>query len=132
MSTASPLALVARRAGTEVELAGSHEALASLVALLSAGAPATIPLHVPEGAAKPYEAFLRAIAVRPAEGLLLAAREGDTLVFGGAPRYLLLLGENIATLLEPDAARGEHLHVEHHDEHFYLAAGSLALVVMVR
>ncbi|MFC8719826.1 hypothetical protein [Kitasatospora sp. NPDC057198] len=102
----------------EVLLAGSAEELRRLAGLVGAGA-GLLPAH----------GSLLGVEVRASEGGVLAAvDEGRSLLaIGGGDAGRAVFAEELREIAALED--GGHFHIEHHPDHFYLAEGSLPLVV---
>ncbi|GAA2118247.1 hypothetical protein GCM10009759_65360 [Kitasatospora saccharophila] len=102
----------------ELLLAGSAEELRRLAGLVSAGT-GLLPAH----------GSLLGIEVRASAGGVLVAvdEERSLLVIGGGDARRAVFAEELREIAALED--GSHFHIEHHPDHFYLAGGSLPLVV---
>lgn len=79
----------------------------------------------------PYSRYLAGIRVRStAHGLVKMSvdAERQALSFTGSGQSMKVLSENIRGLCR-EGVSGEHLHIEHFPDHFYLAESRISLVV---
>ena len=112
-------------------LEGSAEALRRLADYgRRATALATLGLRTPVNAlSHPYDDYLRAIQIRPADGLVLLEVKERVLEVTGGSAELSAVAENLLWFANQPYAAGEHLHIEHYPGHSLLAQQSLPLVV---
>ncbi|MFJ3792913.1 hypothetical protein [Kitasatospora sp. NPDC090091] len=108
----------------EVDLGASAEELSRLADAVVRGTGLLAATTTPSGNA------LTGIEVRttPGPGVLVHYdSERQLLVIGGDAAARAVLAENVRDMAS--ATEGGHLHVEYHPDHFYLAEGSVPLVV---
>ncbi len=127
------LGITSRYAREQAELCGNKAALEALAEAFVSGSAVRISLAAAKGIEPaPFEGFLRHLEIRPSNGRIKIAREGKVLTIDGAPEWLQILAENIASLwlLRPPTAR-EHLHIEFYDGHPFLDRDALPLTVVL-
>jgi hypothetical protein len=114
----------------EVELSGTRAELAALAGLLDAGEGELALAAVDDP--RPYDAAVERLVVKADEQALAKVDVGAgaaELTFVGGLESLGLIGENLASFAAESTGGSDHLHLEHYEDHFYLASGSTPLVV---
>jgi hypothetical protein len=118
----------------DLELEGSITGLTILATLLRrANDLKQVSLQVPTCPVdvKPYDGHLSTIELRPANDKIKLAREGDALIVSGAWDKMKLLADNVSLLIE-DSERGvDHCHLEYYEDHPWLDATTLPIVITV-
>jgi len=93
-------------------------------------------LRVPEQTSpSPYAGFVTAFKVENNDDCVWVGLEGNTLVIRGSVDKLKILAENIewfASSEKSNPSGGDHLHIEHYPDHFYLAPSSIPMVLVLR
>ena len=127
------LHIVASFAKHQVEVTGSVSALLEFAETLVGPEASTVrTLTVPsDKTASPYDCFLREMRVEKNGDKVVINREKDALKISGSAESLRYLAENIRWFADSEHLNspGDHLHIEYHPDHFYLAPGSDALIV---
>jgi hypothetical protein len=124
------LRLAARATDDTASLHATAAELYRLSEWLEAATPRTIDLfRAAHLRPAPYERFLETIVIEPGAGLCSMIVADASLRLRGSIESLALLGQNVRFVAKQGA--GEHLHVEHHPGHVFLAPDSAALVFAV-
>ena len=120
-----------RRTANELELALSAEAAHLLGSALRQ--PSADVATLVAGPPTPYAVWLSRILVRRHEsgkvGLSID-EAASALVLEGERRYLDILAENVEVFIDEKPRPGDHLHIEYHDDHFYLAPSRISLAIV--
>jgi hypothetical protein len=117
----------------ELELAGRLQDIAWLAEQLGQVTEVlAVDLRdITPAAIAPYDGGLRHLSLRPAPGSDVVIRSsGDELSISGDPSKLRILADNLASFAGTSHSVGQHLHIEHYPDHFYLASESQPLVVV--
>jgi hypothetical protein len=127
--------LVGKYGENSVNLEGTSDALRELSEMLQlARVVEEILLFVPPKPAVPYVRYLRSLTLGRSEDNVSVSRIGEQGTIRGAAKKLGILARNIERLADqpqPSGATNQasHMHVEYHPGHFYLAPGSVPLVI---
>jgi hypothetical protein len=75
-----------------------------------------------------------AVAIRVNAGLVSIARADDEIVISGSKEKLSILAQNIRSLADSERSGSpnricDHVHLEYYPDHFFLAEGSLPVLV---
>lgn len=121
------------RTADELELTLSPEAARLLASALRR--PEAVLPTLAEGSPAPYDEWLSGIAVRRRETgkvVMTVDEATSALVVEGELRYLNLLAGNVEGFADDaeDRNDGDHLHIEYHEEHYYLAPCRISLVIV--
>jgi hypothetical protein len=119
------------RTGNELELTLSSEAARLLGAALRRP-QADLATRV-DGSPAPYAAWLARILVRRRGTGAVAAsidEAASALVLEGGGWSLGLLATNVEGFSGDAVKPGDHLHIEYHDGHAYLAPGQVCIIVV--
>ncbi len=131
MSQIVTLPLTVRYTTYEAEIRGDAAALEALAGLVRGGAPSRVALRSAAKAA-PYEAVAAALVIAPSEGPIVVSPNGDEISLrGGAKERGTLAGNVEAAYRIHGPASGDHVHIEYYDDHPYLAAESMSLVIVL-
>ncbi|MEH1056573.1 hypothetical protein V6U89_15325 [Micromonospora sp. CPCC 206171] len=109
----------------ELDLSGSSADYHRLADVIAAGAGTRATAGGGSGDGEVALAAVEVAAV-PGRAVLIEVAAGRLRV-SGDPAKLAVLAENVRAMA--DAEDGGHLHVEYHPGHWYLAEGSVPLVV---
>jgi hypothetical protein len=122
----------------DLELRGDTGGLRKIAQLMGgpAGSRKRVQLSKRAREPKPYEGYLASLEIEILEengrGIQIA-RKGDVLVISGIANIMGILADNFRLLserLEQSGEAEEHMHVEYHPDHYYLAKSSEPLVVV--
>lgn len=122
----------------DLELRGDTNALRKIAQLMSgpAGSRTRVQLGKPAQEPKPYDGFLAWLDIRILKengSGIHVSRSGDALVISGIANMMGILADNVRLLserLEQSGETEEHIHLEYHPDHYYLAESSEPLVVV--
>jgi hypothetical protein len=120
-----------RRTANELELSLSAEAARQLGTALRQSEADLVTLV--EGPAAPYDEWLSRIIVHRTESgrvLMRVDEDASALVLQGEQRFLGTLAENIEGFVNDEPGSDDHLHIEHYEDHYYLAPSQVSLVVV--
>jgi hypothetical protein len=113
----------------EIEIAGNKDELVDLSKNLLKD-NAEIFLHSEKLDPSPYSTFLKKIRVQIIPNHLIEFQViGEFLSVKGSYEKLLILAENIENFGN-DGDKGDHIHIEYFQDHFYLSPESNPLVLL--
>lgn len=118
--------------GVEANVDGTRVDFLGLAALLLQG-KGEIKTDT-QGSPAPYDKFLKSIIIKtvPGQRLTFSATEDGDLLVAGESAGLEILAGNLKWFAEGERTKGDHMHVEYHPDHFYLAEDSIPMVFMLK